>query len=161
MEAKTWDKAQTNCRENYTDLATIGSHDDMKRLVSMAADSGVKAEIWIGLKKTGLTSWMWSENNGSRGVYAVLQEKSWRQAQEYCRLNYTDLASVRSQTENQALQQIVHEKYPSASLVWIGLFRDEWKWSDQSDSSFRYWGVNQPNNDGRCALYHPASKKWR
>ncbi|XP_044035025.1 secretory phospholipase A2 receptor-like [Siniperca chuatsi] len=208
-EAKIWDEAQSNCRKNYTDLATIGSHDDMKRLVNMTAASGVTTEIWIGLKETGVASWLWSvgetqtshglaeytnwaifpnsshycggmrgdgkwlsalcettlpfvcqEYKGSSGVYVVLQEQSWRQAQEYCRLKNSDLASVRSQTENQALQQTVNENGTSLSLVWIGLFRDEWKWSDKSDSSFRYWDSSQPNNDGVCSLYNPSSKNW-
>ena len=55
-EAKTWDEAQAYCRENYTDLATIGNHDDMERLVNMAP-SGT---IWIGLRETGTVAWVWS-----------------------------------------------------------------------------------------------------
>lgn len=97
---------------------------------------------------------------GSRGMHVVLEAKSWRKAQEYCRLNYTDLASVRSQTENQALQQVINEHVTSPSLFWNGLFRDEWKWSDQSDSSFRYWDSSQPNEDGICSLYGVSFKTW-
>ncbi|XP_038592480.1 secretory phospholipase A2 receptor-like [Micropterus salmoides] len=214
-EAKTWEEAQISCRNNYTDLATIGSHDDMKRLVNVTAASGMTEEIWIGLTKTRVASWLWSVGEtqsshgvaeytnwsigpnsshqcggmradgkwrsalcetplpfvcqeehfaifteGSSRVYIVLQEKSWREAQEYCRLNNTDLASVRNQTENQALQQTVFEKGSSLFLIWIGLFRDEWKWSDESDSSFRYWERSQPNDDGVCALYRPSDNKW-
>ncbi|XP_037611735.1 C-type lectin lectoxin-Thr1-like [Sebastes umbrosus] len=96
-------------------------------------------------------------DEGSDGLQVVLQEKSWRDAQEYCRVNYTDLAAVRSQTENQAVAEQMIE---GLSLVWIGLFRDEWKWSDQSDSSFRYWHSSQPNHDGICALYSPPHKSW-
>lgn len=82
----------------------------------------------------------------------VLQEKSWRQAQEYWRWNDNNLASVRSQTDNQALQQMINGNVPSLSLDWIALFRDEWKWSDQSDSSFRDWEGSQPNKDGHCSV---------
>lgn len=90
----------------------------------------------------------------------VLQDKTWRQAQEYCRVNHTDLASVMSQTENQAIQQMITNNVPSLSLVWIGLFRDGWKWSDKSNSSFRSWTSSQPNDDGICTLYSPSVKKW-
>nr|XP_046233605.1 C-type mannose receptor 2-like [Scatophagus argus] len=179
----------------------------MTRLVNMTAASGVTANIWIGLKKNGAASWLWSvgATQTSHGIaeytnwatlpdsthncggmksdgkwlsalcgtnlpfvcqdedgsmYTVSENKPWRQAQEYCQLYNRDLVSVRSQTENQALQQILNASGPSSSSFWIGLFRDDWKWSDQSDSSFRYWESSQPNNDGACALYNPSIKRW-
>lgn len=95
---------------------------------------------------------------GSSKMHVVLEEKSWRNAQGYCRQNYHDLASVSSQTENQALQQMLNERGPSTTTFWIGLFRDQWKWSDQSNSSFRYWASKQPNNDGECVLHDPSYK---
>ncbi|XP_074500928.1 C-type lectin BML-2-like isoform X2 [Sebastes fasciatus] len=68
---------------------------------------------------------------------------TWTEAQSYCRDRYTDLASVRNMTDNQKVQELV----PAGESVWIGLFRDSWKWSDGSNSSFRYWGAGEPNND--------------
>lgn len=70
-----------------------------------------------------------------------------------------DLASAGGDTETLALQQIISDNNNgSLSSVWIGLFNDEWKWSDQSDSSFRYWATDQPNNDGVCSLCSPPLK---
>ncbi|CAI5648800.1 unnamed protein product [Oreochromis niloticus] len=51
---------------------------------------------------------------------------TWMEAQSYCRANYTDLASVRNMSENQKAKELV----PAGQKVWIGLFRDSWKWTD-------------------------------
>ncbi|XP_065814007.1 macrophage mannose receptor 1-like [Labrus bergylta] len=74
------------------------------------------------------------------------QKMNWRVAQEHCRRQHTDLASVRNKEENHALQEVVGDQ-----KVWTGLFRDPWEWSDGSDSSFRYWKTdmqiyNDPSN---------------
>ncbi|XP_034718653.1 macrophage mannose receptor 1-like [Etheostoma cragini] len=70
---------------------------------------------------------------------------TWPAAQNYCRQQYTDLASVRNSTENQKVQGLI----PTNGSVFIGLFRDPWKWSDGSASSFRYWNQDnkEPNNN--------------
>ncbi|KAL7846166.1 hypothetical protein AOLI_G00243580 [Acnodon oligacanthus] len=80
---------------------------------------------------------------------------TWREAQSYCRNKYTDLASVRNQTENQ--QVCTAGETSESNHLWIGLFNDPWKWSDQSTSSFRYWAPNQPDNGGgneNCATVY-------
>ncbi|XP_062234732.1 macrophage mannose receptor 1-like [Platichthys flesus] len=169
-EAKTWDEARSYCRDNYTDLATIYNYDDMEWLVNMTPS--VLGTIWIGLGETGPESWGWSvgetgmsyesptysnwailnEIEGSGEVTLVLQNMTWQMAQQYCRQHYMDLASARNPSENQLLQQ-VFSRDGSPALVWIGLFKDKWKWTDQSNSSFRYWASGQPNNDGDCTLF--------
>lgn len=65
---------------------------------------------------------------------------TWREALEYCRTFHTDLANVRDATEN------VNVKKIAKTDVWIGLFKDPWSWSDQSNSSFRFWNSSQLNN---------------
>uniref|UniRef100_A0A3Q3AIH8 C-type lectin domain-containing protein n=1 Tax=Kryptolebias marmoratus TaxID=37003 RepID=A0A3Q3AIH8_KRYMA len=71
---------------------------------------------------------------------------------------HCDLASVRNEAENQKVKELI----PSTGINWIGLYRDTWKWSDGSSSSFRYWRGLEPNdNMEHCAaIYFQDSGRW-
>ncbi|XP_030635257.1 macrophage mannose receptor 1-like [Chanos chanos] len=128
-------QTQTYCREHYTDLATIDNQEDTDELIKTV--KGDVERVWIGLEK--------SEKNVSSDRYIVIKEtKTWREAQSYCREHHTDLASVRNQTENHMIWSLIND---STSDARIGLFMDSWKWSDQSNSSFRNWASGQPDNN--------------
>ncbi|KAM6924443.1 L-selectin-like [Xenentodon cancila] len=85
---------------------------------------------------------------------------SWTDAQRYCREHYTDLASVRNMTENQKIEALM----PAGEHVWIGLFRDSWKWSNGRKLSLEYWNEHEPNNSNkkdRCGVaVMKNSGKW-
>lgn len=76
----------------------------------------------------------------SNMIYSSNYKFSWRDAQEYCRSWYTDLVGIHNVAEQQAVLMLV----PSTQNVWIGLFSDDWKWSDQATSFFRYWEPGKP-----------------
>ncbi|KAE8277576.1 E-selectin CD62 antigen-like family member E Endothelial leukocyte adhesion molecule 1 [Larimichthys crocea] len=71
---------------------------------------------------------------GSDVTFVLINKTmTWTEAQNYCRTNYTDLASVRNMTENQKIQDLKGTE----DKVWIGLFRDSWKWSDGTSTTKR------------------------
>ncbi|RVE62543.1 hypothetical protein OJAV_G00158180 [Oryzias javanicus] len=79
----------------------------------------------------------------------IVDAKSWRDAQSYCRSLSSDLVSIHSAEENTDVRNLL-----TSETVWIGLFRDPWKWSSGSNSSFRLWKPNQPKyvNGQECVV---------
>ncbi|XP_019207080.1 C-type mannose receptor 2-like [Oreochromis niloticus] len=78
---------------------------------------------------------------------------NWTQAQNYCRQHHTDLASGLDQIYSEEFKKLQKSKDPKVNL-WIGLFRDSWRWSDGSNFSFRYWDMDSFNdglNNRTCA----------
>ncbi|KAK1898668.1 Aggrecan core protein [Dissostichus eleginoides] len=176
-EAKTMSEAQRYCREKHTDLATVDSMEVVKLLNNMAGQYNQSA--WIGLHDDRDT-WRWSMSDpsfygpgetkfrqwrnpkfwhleqycnnrlwavcfdvtGPNATFVLTDSKmTWTEAQSYCREHHTDLASVRNPAENQ---------------------QDSWKWSDGSNSSFKYWKVNEPNYRASkvcvAAAFHDSGK---
>ncbi|KAF4077081.1 hypothetical protein AMELA_G00204060 [Ameiurus melas] len=106
---------------------------------------------------------------------------NWTDAQSYCREHYTDLLSVRNETENQRIRSILskinysynyydyyyyyyyYDYYYYYAPLWIGLYRTR-SWSDKSNSSFNNWKPGQPDNYARnescTAVSFNDSGKW-
>ncbi|XP_062373263.1 macrophage mannose receptor 1-like [Sardina pilchardus] len=61
-ESKTWSEAQSYCRANYTDLATLYDTDDVNALIQLASPTD---SAWIGLYADVLNSWRWSITDSS------------------------------------------------------------------------------------------------
>uniref|UniRef100_A0A087X2L2 C-type lectin domain-containing protein n=1 Tax=Poecilia formosa TaxID=48698 RepID=A0A087X2L2_POEFO len=200
-ENKTWTEAQQYCREKHTDLVTVTNMKDMKRLINISA--GEMKETWIGLydQTYGNRTWYWSlpgvefnesESNWDPGeptdrgnpisencgflntnlewgdtgckplryflcydatdetnkYHLIKEKKSWQEAQSYCREKHTDLISGTKQIEDEEVKNLKITAY-------FGLFRDTWRWSDGSNSSFRHWNDELSNvkyNSGQCAM---------
>uniref|UniRef100_A0A672P8C8 C-type lectin domain-containing protein n=1 Tax=Sinocyclocheilus grahami TaxID=75366 RepID=A0A672P8C8_SINGR len=59
-EPKTWAKAQSYCREKYTDLVTVQSDEDRAKLKEAADAVSFTSVAWIGFYKD---PWRWSHQN--------------------------------------------------------------------------------------------------
>ncbi|XP_049425181.1 C-type mannose receptor 2-like [Epinephelus fuscoguttatus] len=94
----------------------------------------------------------YDERRQSNKTFHLIEDKikTWPQAQNYCRKRHTDLVSGDQQLEDDEFKR----EYKSDNWVWIGLFRDSWRWSDGSSFSFRYGGpqFNDDSGSERCAV---------
>ncbi|KAK2862656.1 hypothetical protein Q5P01_002189 [Channa striata] len=65
-EAKTWNEAQSYCRQKYTDLATIKNTEEMNQLISTVSSAGYSSQVWIGLYNQ--INWRWSDGYTGSGA---------------------------------------------------------------------------------------------
>ncbi|XP_069044389.1 C-type mannose receptor 2-like [Lepisosteus oculatus] len=82
-------------------------------------------------------------SQGSRTYTLIEQNKTWAAARDHCRQQHTDLVTISSPRENQAVRKIA-----GGRVFWIGLFNEPWEWSDGGDSKYRFWQRRQPDNKG-------------
>ncbi|XP_042367831.1 macrophage mannose receptor 1-like [Plectropomus leopardus] len=208
-ENKTWTEAQKYCRDNYTDLATVFDMTDTKRLRDLAQNQDA---AWIGLysdpelNNKKMWRWQWSlpelefstseenwypqepqdaliseacvpmdrnhkwkdvpcttefifeficydeRNQSDQKFHFIKNEVTWSKAQNYCREHHTDLVSGREQLDK--ISEDIDNKIGGKN-VWIGLFRDSWRWSDESSFSFRNWNrqlFKSEDGNKKCAM---------
>ncbi|CAI5671915.1 unnamed protein product [Oreochromis niloticus] len=217
-ENKSWYEAQRYCREKYTDLAKVFDMTDMSRLRNSTQNQG---EAWLGLNNNtdGNRMWHWSlpgveyiqkdsswnqsgretwEHPGNcvrkrynqgdakladvscdltfnficdgmkkdKTLYLITTMFNWTQAQNYCRSYYTDLVSGLDQVDGEEYKEVTKGIIPKGITfaIWVGLFRDTWRWSDGSNFSFRYWDMelfNDEQSNKTCAMtLLNRSGKW-
>ncbi|RXN30216.1 C-type mannose receptor 2-like protein [Labeo rohita] len=133
--SKNWLEAQHYCRQYYTDLVIIQNQTELNEMTVIMKPY---TSAWIGFC---------SFTGGTLLDYVLIQEqKTWDEAQTYCRKNYIDLATVQSTDDSANLQEAV---YKMAKMAWIGLYNDinNWRWSYQDEQiMFQNWYTGEPNN---------------
>uniref|UniRef100_A0A3B3VN34 C-type lectin domain-containing protein n=1 Tax=Poecilia latipinna TaxID=48699 RepID=A0A3B3VN34_9TELE len=88
--------------------------------------------IWKNLKWGDLSC------NNPRYFLCYDENKTWTEAQSYCREKHTDLISGTKQIEDEEVKNEISH-VGSYTYILTGLFRDTWRWSDGSSFSFRHW----------------------
>uniref|UniRef100_A0A3P9D1R3 C-type lectin domain-containing protein n=1 Tax=Maylandia zebra TaxID=106582 RepID=A0A3P9D1R3_9CICH len=77
----------------------------------------------------------------------INESLTWYEAQSFCRLKYTDLATINNMDEE---NQLVSTLDSHKTATWIGLYNgknDRWLWSDGSGrADFTKWSLDQPDN---------------
>uniref|UniRef100_A0A8C1PBD1 C-type lectin domain-containing protein n=1 Tax=Cyprinus carpio TaxID=7962 RepID=A0A8C1PBD1_CYPCA len=96
--------------------------------------------------------------NASTGFVREQDKKNWTDAQKYCRQKHTDLASVRNESENNQIENMLQD-----DQVWIGLHR-LWVWSDNSTATFTHWRTGEPsigtNRNSICVSTGISDEGW-
>ncbi len=93
----------------------------------------------------------------------VRERKIWKEARDFCRKHYMDLATIQTDEELSQLNK-AREKY--GSKTWIGLHDDVniWHWSFENECpTYARWDKNQPDNyggDQDCVMLH-SNGYWR
>ncbi|XP_043952848.1 C-type mannose receptor 2-like [Gambusia affinis] len=107
----------------------------------------------------------YNENDSSQKYHLINEAKNWTEAQSYCREKHTDLISGWKQLQDEEVKNKLHLMTANSENIFIGLFRDTWRWSDGSVSSFRHWNLqfnNQIINSGQCAMtVFDDGGRWR
>ncbi|XP_028258128.1 macrophage mannose receptor 1-like [Parambassis ranga] len=101
----------------------------------------IEKGTWKAYKCSEKLDFMCSAGNTHRVIEGG--KKNWCQAQQYCRTHYSDLASIRNETENQRVIETGGNK-----TFWIGLMHDRWQWENGTCSTYRNW----KDQKGNCSI---------
>ncbi|XP_027004180.2 putative C-type lectin domain family 20 member A isoform X1 [Tachysurus fulvidraco] len=151
-------------RHQFSSSAWIGLYNPTNSWRWSMGNLSVGALLWKtgepnngdGYEECGMTSpWGWADvictkliptvcfdvsKTGNQRYIYISNSMTWLEAQTYCRQHHTDLASSRDATEDSVIKAL------TSDWTWFGLFRDSWKWTDQTKFSTISWMTGKPDN---------------
>ncbi|XP_036430475.1 snaclec echicetin subunit beta-like [Colossoma macropomum] len=95
----------------------------------------------------------------------VKQNKTWEEALDYCRSYYTDLASLRSDEEND--WAAMKSQMAETEHLWIGLHyvAKYWIWVNGYALEYKAWSEDGhpkcPGSSHRCGALETEEKTWK
>lgn len=94
----------------------------------------------------------WYSFNGRCYKY-IATRTAWADAELHCVNEGANLASIRSQEENQFVARLIKNFDTAQDWTWIGLTdihkEGRWMWSDRSKVHFTLWAKGEPNGGTR------------
>ncbi|XP_031160373.1 L-selectin-like [Sander lucioperca] len=85
----------------------------------------------------------------SQQYHLINVSLTWYDAQSFCRVKYTDLATVNNMDDK---NKLVNTLGSNVTYCWIGLQKGKthrWMWSDgRGTAQFTPWAVGEPDNAG-------------
>uniref|UniRef100_W5M5C5 C-type lectin domain-containing protein n=1 Tax=Lepisosteus oculatus TaxID=7918 RepID=W5M5C5_LEPOC len=80
-------------------------------------------------------------SQGSRTYTLIEQSKTWAAARDHCRQQHTDLVTISSPRENQAVRKFLAVLSLVRGPVWIGLYHgtESWQWVSGERASYANW----------------------
>ncbi|XP_066513109.1 uncharacterized protein [Hoplias malabaricus] len=149
-ENKNWTEAQSYCRQNYTDLATINNMEEMKNLNTTLKDK-TTSSVWIGLNRGNTGRWLWSLADGDKLVLVNLT-LTWTDALRYCKENHTDLVSVHSKEVQFWVMEVAQKA--STDHVWLGIRHSSifeiWFWINGESICYQNWAPGNGTGGEDC-----------
>ncbi|MGH0156272.1 UNVERIFIED_CONTAM: hypothetical protein FKN15_031128 [Acipenser sinensis] len=134
---KTWQEAQSYCRNQSRDLPSIHDQARVNELIGLIPSTNDTA-YWIGLYHDK-ENWQWSSGGGSSGqCFYEETKKTWQEAQSYCRNQGRDLPSIQDQA---MVNKLISLTSSVGDWYWIGLYHDKenWQWSSGGDVIYSNW----------------------
>ncbi|KAL7870894.1 hypothetical protein SRHO_G00083910 [Serrasalmus rhombeus] len=111
-----WADSQQHCREYYRDLSTITTEEDNELALKVITLEHARR---IHLCQEGLGHRREALRPDKRILVLVKENKTWEEAYEYCRAQYTGLAFLSSETQLNLAKK--ETKETQTVSVWTGL----------------------------------------